>query len=101
MNIEAKAQVAKLSPVEQKAYFKYRRLAIIFSCLLLWTFPAFSFPTIFNVVVSLNGGDAKLAMLQTTFSSGLPLAVGAIVFLKVSQHYRREAQRLRTGVTLP
>ncbi|MFM5951645.1 MAG: hypothetical protein ACKOOE_03460 [Micrococcales bacterium] len=94
------AQIAKLPPAEQQEYRSYRSMAIGFAVAQLMTLPLISWPIIYWVLMLSNGGDSKLAMLQTVFSSALPLLVLLTIFASLRGHYTKKAVMLRLGTEL-
>ena len=94
-------QIALMNPTQLSFYRKHRRKAILFGLIQLWTFPVFSFPTIYLVAVSFMSDGyykEKSAALLTIFLSPffvIPIAIG---FGALSKKYRQMARNIRWAV---
>jgi hypothetical protein len=99
--MKRREQLARLSEQELSDYKKSVGIAVVCGLGQLWTFPLFSWPTIYPVLYELNGHDTKLTMLQITFGSFIPLFIVAAIFGFLARHFQRKARKIRETATEP
>lgn len=103
MRMSRKAQLAQLPPEKQAEYFRYRRKAIFFGFAQLWTFPLFSWPTLYTLLFPFNANAdmaEKTTMFQVVLGGAIPLFLAMSVFSTFRKDYASKAAALRTGADL-
>ena len=96
-------QLSKLPPEERAEYFRYRRKAVFFGLAQLWTFPVFSWPTLFMLLFPLNANAymaEKVTYIQVMLGGALPLLFALAIFSIFRKDYAKKAAALRTGADL-
>ncbi len=96
--MKRKEQLARLSPEQLSHYKKNVWFAVFCGLGQLWTFPLFSWPTIYPFLYEANRHDTKLTMLQITFGSFIPLIIVAAIFGYAARHFQRRARNIRWAV---
>ncbi len=97
-------QVEKLPDDKKREYFHYRKRAITWGWIHLWTFPLFSWTT-FNAIFSagayLTGtdisGTAGKGIVGVLFGSTIPLIILAIIAGKQRKKFAKLAAAIRIG----
>jgi hypothetical protein len=92
-------QLLLLTPEQLREYKKFVWRAVGCGIGMLWTFPLFSWPTIYPILYVMYGHDDKTTGLALVFGSFIPLMVVAAVFANLARRFRRKARNIRLAVT--
>ncbi|MEY4648330.1 MAG: hypothetical protein RL009_746 [Actinomycetota bacterium] len=91
-------QLSLLTPEQLREYRKFVWRAVGCGIGLLWTFPLFSWPTIYPILYEIYGHDGKLTGLAMVFGSFIPLIIVAAIFANLSKYFQRKARNIRLAV---
>ena len=94
------AQIAKLSPEEQAEYRRYRKTAIILGFAHLLTFPLFSWPIIYFILLWATDGNQKTAVLGSIVPAAPFLIITAVILGIMRRRFQRKALVMRIGTDL-
>lgn len=96
--MKRKEQLALIAPEQLAQYKRYRTFAILCGVGMIWTFPLFSWPTIYPILYEIYGHDGKLTGLAMVFGSFIPLIIVAAIFANLSKYFQRKARNIRLEV---
>ena len=91
-------QVENLPADQRLEYFRYRRKAILFGFAHLWTFPLFSWPTLYTLVCPLNANSdmpEKVTAMQVAAMGAIPLFIAMASFNSARKTNARKAEEIR------
>lgn len=100
MRKSRKAQIAQLPPEKQAEYLRYRRKAILFGFAHLWTFPLFSWPTLYTLFFPLNANAymaEKITAMQVAVIGAIPLFIAMASFNSARKTNENKAKEIRLG----
>ena len=100
MRKSRRLQVEKLPAEQRLEYFRYRRKAILFGFAQLWTFPLFSWPTLYTLLLPLNAGSdmpEKITAMQVAALGAIPLFIALASFSSARKTNKRKAEEIRLG----
>lgn len=98
MRKSRRLQVEKLPADQRLEYFRYRRKAILFGFAHLWTFPLFSWPTLYTLVLPLNANSdmpEKVTAMQVAALGAIPLFIAMASFNSARKTNARKAGEIR------
>ena len=98
MRKSRRLQVEKLPADQRLEYFRYRRKAILFGIAHLWTFPLFSWPTLYTLVLPLNANSdmpEKVTSMQVAALGAIPLFIAMASFNSARKTNARKAEEIR------
>lgn len=98
MRKSRRLQVEKLPSDLRLEYFRYRRKAILFGFAHLWTFPLFSWPTLYTLVFPLNANSdmpEKVTAMQVAAMGAIPLFIAMASFNSARKTNARKAEEIR------
>ena len=93
-------QVENLPADQRLEYFRYRRKAILFGFAHLWTFPLFSWPTLYTLLFPLNANAymaEKITAMQVAVIGAIPLFIAMASFNSARKTNARKAEEIRLG----
>lgn len=99
--MKRKEQLALLSAEQLTAYKKNVKFAVMFGLAQLWTFPLFSWPTIYPFIYAAMGHDDKRTGLALVFGSFIPLFILAAIFGFSARRFQRAARDIRLNAHAP
>ena len=91
-------QVENLPADQRLEYFRYRRKAILFGIAHLWTFPLFSWPTLYTLLFPLNANAymaEKITAMQVAVIGAIPLFIAMARFNSARKTNERKAKEIR------
>jgi hypothetical protein len=100
MRKSRRLQVEKLPADLRLEYFRYRRKAILFGFAHLWTFPLFSWPTLYTLVFPLNANAymaEKVTSMQVVVIGAIPLFIAMASFNSARKTNELKAKDIRLG----
>ena len=98
MRKSRRLQVEKLPADQRLEYFRYRRKAILFGFAHLWTFPLFSWPTLYTLLFPLNANAymaEKITAMQVAAMGAIPLFIAMASFNSARKTNARKAEEIR------
>ena len=100
MRKSRRLQVENLPADQRLEYFRYRRKAILFGFAHLWTFPLFSWPTLYTLLFPLNANAymaEKITAMQVAVIGAIPLFIAMASFNSARKTNARKAEEIRLG----